>query len=118
MKRSGFTLLELMLALSIVSISLVVVINSFSIIVRAKTSVANHTKAMFLAEQKLFDLKIEKKEERKTEGIFDAPLDNFHWLVETESALFEGLEKISLSVSWKEHNHNKKIRTTTYLKRG
>ena len=94
MKRSGkkgFTLLEIMVAISILSISFITLMNFSGNTLRVSLRAENLTIATMLARQKMTDVEIElhKKMQRnefpdeKTEnGRFDEPYEDFSWSME------------------------------------
>lgn len=115
-KLLGFTLLEVMLAVSIASVALIAVINSFSLIVRAKTATSNYTKALFLLEEKIFDLREYGFQEDNREGNFEAPNQRFFWDLSSEVISSVGLRKVEVTIFWQEANRKKELRVLTYLK--
>jgi len=113
---TGFTLLEVILTVSILSIALIVVIQSFSLILRSQKSLSNYTKAMFLIEKKLFDLQIDGIEKTKRTGDFKSPYDDFSWQLKITSTESSSLNKTFLSIFWQEQNNRKQIEIATYIR--
>jgi type II secretion system protein I len=114
-KNKGFTLLEVLLSLSIISVSLLAVINCFSGAVSAKKSVLNYTQAMLLADEKLFEIqnadfnKIEKK------GNFNPPYEKFQWGIDASSTDYSNLAQVDLTVSWTQQGREKSIQVATII---
>ena len=115
LRKAGFTLLEVMFALSLVSISFLILINSFSLVAKSYTRAANYTKAMFLLKKKLYSLKTQEFSSDDREGIFNAPFERFNWRLNKEAASLQDLTKIALSVYWTEEAKTRELEIITYL---
>ncbi len=110
----AFTLLEVMVAVSIIAIALVALFGSQS------RSLSNATEAHFnivapmLASGKLAELEIETAAPDNNEGDFGDEFPGYRWKIETEKATFESpealdklekpLQKVELTVLWSETN--------------
>jgi type II secretion system protein I len=113
--HKGFTLLEVLLSLSIISISLLVIINCFSQAVSAKKSVLNYTQAMFLADEKIAELKNGSLSEIAKQGNFDPPYEKFKWDIDAISTNYRNLAKVDLTVSWFQQGREKNIEVSTII---
>jgi len=81
--EKGFTLLEVMVAVAILSLGLVIVIQSFSISLRAAETSLNLSKAALLAQRKLSEVELENFSfESLDSGDFGEDYPGFSW--ETE----------------------------------
>ncbi len=116
-KRRGFTLLEVMLSLSIISISLMVIIHSFSNAIAAKASVSNYTKAMFLAQEKLFDLNNSSLRKIDNQGVFAVPFEKFKWQISADRTHFSNLAKVDLSIQWRQRGKSKSVIMSTIMEK-
>jgi general secretion pathway protein I len=112
----AFTLLEVMIAVSIIAIALVALFGSQS------RSLSNATEAHFnviapmLASGKLAELDSEGVAPNNGEGDFGDEFPGYRWTIETESARFdspealadleEPLQKVELTVLWSETKFN------------
>jgi len=108
----AFTLLEVMIAVSIIAIALVALFGSQS------KSLSNATEAHFdivapmLASGKLAELEAENIAPNSDEGDFGDEFPGYSWKVETENATFNNLDaldnmekplkKVELTVLWNE----------------
>ena len=112
----AFTLLEVMIAVSIIAIALVALFGSQS------RSLSNATEAHFnviapmLASGKLAELQSEDVAPNNDEGDFGDEFPGYSWTIETENARFDNpealanlenpLQKVELTVLWGETNFN------------
>ena len=112
----GYTLLEIMLALSIISIALLTIIHSFSLIARSKAAAINYTKASLLLEAKLHDLKTNGFNQRSRQGVFNSPFERFSWQADSEIIPAGGLRRVLLVISWREGEQDKELQIVTYLR--
>ncbi len=124
--RKGFSLLELVIAIAVLAIGLVGVLQIFPVGLRASRRAGMATKAAFLGQNKL--------EELKTAG-FDAitelppkiPLsgteDEFEWEISIDEVDLDGLEsddeirKVTVTVDWTERNKTRSKDFITYVTR-
>lgn len=125
-QRRGFSLLELVIAIAVLAIGLVGVLQIFPVGLRASYRSGMITKAAFLGQTKL--------EEVKLAG-FDAitalppkiPLSgtdgDFDWEIFIDEADLEGIDsaedmrKVTAAVSWVERNKTRTEKFTTYISR-
>jgi prepilin-type N-terminal cleavage/methylation domain-containing protein len=114
--RLGFTLLEVILAVSIISIALTIIINSFSLIARSKVTTSNYTKAVFLLEEALHNLKTKGFSKYSQEGTFKSPFEQYSWYMESEAVTAGELRRVLLAIFWKERNQKKELKIITYLR--
>lgn len=108
LRRKGFTLLEVMFSVAIVSVATVTVINSFSFIARSKKSASDYTKAILLLQEKMADFQAGILKEDVKNGKFDSPFEEFSWDVRY-APLPGSLKKSYLVVSWKERGRKKQL---------
>jgi len=126
MDKNGFSLLELVIAIAVLAIGLVGILQVFPIGLRASQHAGMLTKATFLAQTKMEEVKI---------AGFDAitalppkiPLSgsdgDFEWEILIDKAGLEGVEKdedirkLSVIVRWPEHNRVRRKEFVTYITR-
>jgi general secretion pathway protein I len=110
--KEAFTLLEVMIAVSIIAIALVALLGSQA------RSLSNATEAHFnivapmLASGKLAELEAGKNAPVNDEGDFGDDFPGYSWKIQTENATFDNLEaltelekplqKVELTVLWSE----------------
>ncbi|MFH1062883.1 MAG: type II secretion system protein [Candidatus Omnitrophota bacterium] len=115
--QKGFTLLEVMLSLAIISISLMVIIYSFSQAITAKAAVSNYTKAMFLSQKKLFDLSFSNLRTVENQGQFLEPFEQFKWQIKTDRTNFSNLAKVDLIIEWQQQGKSKNLQVSTLMEK-
>ena len=113
-RNKSFTLLEAVFVLTIVSISLLTLIKSFSLIAQADSTIKDYTQAMFLLKSKLCELKIKGFGNSRKEGRFNTPFDKFYWHLNRED-LSADTAKVDLSVFWGRGSRERKLKIFTCL---
>jgi general secretion pathway protein I len=123
--QRGFTLLEVLMAVIILGLSVTVLLQQFSVALRAGATSQGVTLGVLHAKQKLEELKLEAKlSETSASGIFE---DGYEWetLVfpylheseDTGEATYENLKvetyQLESVVTWKKGGRAKKVKLTT-----
>lgn len=107
--RSGFTLLEVMVALAILAITLTVLYGSQSQSISIATEARFNTQASFLIGQKVAELQAGELEPYNAEGDFGDDYPQYRWkmiiddVMVTEPEAFEDvtdIRKVTFTVSW------------------
>jgi general secretion pathway protein I len=110
--QSGFTLLEVMIAVAIIAIALVAVFGSQSQSLSFANEAKFNTTAALLAQSKIAEIAAETPEDLASEsGDFGEDFPNYHWNLTVSDVEFgetgevlEHLKKIDLSLSYGEHD--------------
>jgi prepilin-type N-terminal cleavage/methylation domain-containing protein len=113
--QRGFTLLEVILSVSIISIALITIINCFLLIAQSETTVSNYLKALLLLDSKLYEINVQRANQYIQKGRFDYPFKKFSWYVRQGPTPFHDIRSISLFISWQQAKKEKKIELNTYL---
>jgi len=108
----GFTLIEVMVAGTILVVSLMVIINLFSKSLQSNTDIRNYTIGLILAQSKMAQIKTGL--ETELEGNFQDGDVEYKWLVNSKETQFEGIEEIYLQVIWKGKRREKRIELIGY----
>ena len=124
--QKGFTLLEILLAISILGVAITVIMQQFSAGLRIARTSQTYTTATIYAKQKLEELQVEEEMKEKEEsGSFD---DGYYFRVsimpyeeymgdEEDEELFDHLPlemfRLKSVVSWKEGEKEKSITLAT-----
>jgi len=126
MDKKGFSLLELIIAIAVLSVGLVGVLQIFPIGLRASQRAGMFTKASFLAQNKIEDVKLAGFD-AITELPPKIPLSgregDFEWAIKIEDVSLEGVEsdndmrKIIVVVTWPEQNTTRSKEFITYVTR-
>ena len=109
-KSSGFTLLEVMIAMAIIAIALVAVFGSQSQSLSLANEAKFNTTAALLAQSKIAEIAAEKPEDLASEsGDFGEDFADYHWDLTVSDVSFgeeevsEHVKQIDLSLSYGEH---------------
>jgi len=124
MRNKGFSLLELIIAIGVLAIGLVGVLQIFPVGLRTSYRSGMLTKAAFLAQNKIEELKVAGLE-AVTASPPEIPLSgrdgDFEWKTTIEGINLEGLEstddikKVIVTISWQERNKTKSEEFITYI---
>lgn len=109
-KSSGFTLLEVMIAMAIIAITLVVVFGSQSQSLSLANEAKFNTIAAFLAQSKMAEIEISNPEDLISDsGDFGEDFPGYIWQLSVGDVMFDRpenvsdhLKKIDLMISWGE----------------
>lgn len=119
----GFSLLEIVIALVLLTVGLVGVLYLFPVGLRASGRAGLMSKAAFFAQRKLEDIKREGYDFHSTPGLRSGVFsdDKFSWEEKVENPLVEGeppevaLRKIILTVQWVEEGAKRSEDFVTYI---
>ncbi len=95
--ESGFTLLEIMVALAILGGVIVTALASISYHLSVMDNNVDSTLAAMLARERLTQMRV-LGEEAKTKGRFDAPYEDFSWTYRRETSEYQGVWNESIGV--------------------
>ncbi len=115
-RQKGFVLLELILALSVVSVSLLVLMQAFSLIAYSQTAVFRHTQAYYLLHRKMHELRKEDRSVFSREDTFDPPFERYRWKARLEPEKGEDLRKAELTVLWDGERGTHSVSAVTFLR--
>lgn len=115
----GFTLLEIMVALAIISVALV------ALLALGNRSIATHarlqqlTQATLLAQQKLataeVDARLGRLEQIRQEGVFPEPYAAYRWRLEFADTPLPSIRTVTVTVAWGEEDSNEFVDLTSFL---
>lgn len=115
----GFTLLEIMVALAIISVALV------ALLALGNRSIATHarlqqlTQATLLAQQKLataeVDARLGRLEQIRQEGVFPEPYAAYRWRLEFADTPLPTIRTVTVTVAWGEEDRNEFVDLTSFL---
>jgi general secretion pathway protein I len=112
----GFTLLEVLVALAILSIALVVLFSQQATSLSRGNEARIITKATLLAQEQMAGLLAEGR--RRTgieEGEVKESVPPFKWRQQVEEADIEGMKRLTVVVLWKEGEKERDVRFVTYV---
>jgi len=114
--QSGFTLLEVMIALSILAVTFVVLLG-----LRNRDILQHHearilTRATLLAQQKISEVEMGGFPALGiSSGTFPAPDETFDWTETVSTTLFDFAHEVRLDISWKEGEHRNSMALITFV---
>ena len=124
MRKNGFSLLELIIAIAVLAVGLVGVLQIFPIGLRASQRAGMITKASFLAQNKIEDVKLAGFD-AITELPPKIPLSgkdgDFEWNIKIDDVNLEGVEnssemrKVTVILTWPERNTTRSKDFITYV---
>jgi general secretion pathway protein I len=122
--KRGFSLLELIIAIAVLAVGLVGVLQIFPIGLRASQRAGMMTKASFLAQNKIEDVKLAGFD-AITELPPKIPLSgrdgDFEWAIKIDNISLAGVEsnnnmkKVIVTVTWPERNATRSKEFITYI---
>ncbi|MCD5390668.1 type II secretion system minor pseudopilin GspI [candidate division NPL-UPA2 bacterium] len=121
--KTGFTLLEVMIALAIIAGALVVILHSHILGVNLANRVKGTSLASLLAQKRMEEIKMEGfPEEGEEEGDFEEH-PGFRWRsVVSNAEVFEEeveeLRKVTVIISWFDGRDELELEVVSYLFRG
>lgn len=116
MKRaSGFTLLEVMIALAIIAIALVGLLGLTQRSIMAQDEAGRITRATLLAQEKLARIESGIDEAEAGSDRFPAPDDLYLWQVLTSPAPIPDVRQVEVRVSWGKAERNEQVRLISFV---
>ena len=116
-RRSGFTLLEMMVALSVMSIAMIALLRVVIGNVNAVADARDRTIAAGLAEAKLHD--IERDSQQQTadgSGNFGEENKYFSWTSQTQETQWPSLKRVGVTIVWIRGKVQKQLSVETLIR--
>lgn len=117
--RNGFTLLEIMIALAIVSIAMV------SLLALANRSIGVHdrlqrmTTATLLAQQKMAETELSAAQgtgvDNELQGVFSDPHADYRWQIAYEDTPLPSIKMVTVTVLWGDEERNELVDLTSFI---
>lgn len=116
--RNGFTLIEIVVALAILSLALPTLLRAFTEAAKGQALAENRTTALYLLKFRMAAIEAEGYPDiGEEEGEFGED-SRFRWrsdVQDVESEEIEGIRLVTVTVTWQERGEERLISTSTYL---
>ena len=116
---AGFTLLEVMVALAIVSIALVALMGLGNRSIAVNAQLQKITQATLLAQQRMTEVEIEAShgalQVLNEEGVFDEPFAEFRWRLNYEDTPLPNLQIVTVTVAWGDEARNELVDLNSFI---
>ena len=113
--KRGFTLIEVVVALTIASIAFPALLKAFSEGVKSYSLIENKTTAYYLLRLKMGQLEMAGYPDvGSTEGDFGTD-SRFKWSTEIIDTDTDGLREVTVVITWEERGKEKSLQLTTYM---
>ena len=113
--QRGFTLLEVVVALTIAAVALPVLLKTFSEGTKKQSLIENRTTAFYLLRLKMSEIEmLGTPEAGSEEGEFGTD-SRFGWISEIAETDTERLYEVIVTVHWQERGRERSIELTTYM---
>lgn len=109
-EQSGFLLIEVLVAISILAFGLVYISRALTSCLNALGQIANYTRAIVLAEERFFECRIRQSES----GSFPGE-QSFSYALRISDMGNLGLKGLDIQVNWKEGKRPGNFRIVGYL---
>ncbi len=112
----GFTLLEVMIALSILAVTFVVLLGLRNRDILQHQEARYLTRATLLAQQKISDVEMGGFPDLGVStGTFPVPDEFFDWTETVSSTPFDYAHEVRIDVSWKDGEHRNSVALVTFV---
>jgi len=115
---SGFTLLEVMIALALVSIGLIALLGLGNRSIAVGERVQRLTAATMLAQQKMTDIELASgagTTPQPEQGAFAPPFELFHWRTVYSETPLSSVRRVDVIVVWGNERRNEAVALTSFL---
>lgn len=116
---SGFTLLEVMIALAIVATAVTILLGLANRSLALHERLQRTTRAVLLAETRLAEVELAARDataRQNENGIFPAPDDLFSWRVTWLDTPLAAVKQVDLTVSWGNEARNEAVTLTSFVR--
>lgn len=115
--RSGFTLLEMMVALSVMSIAMIALLRVVVGNVNAVGDARDRTIAASLAEAKLHDIERDPEQQSAdSSGNFGEENKYFSWTSRTQETQWPALKRVAITIHWLRGKVEKQLTVETLIR--
>jgi len=119
LRRSGFTLLEIMIALAIVSIAMISLLSLANRSIGVHDRLQRITSATLLAQHKMAETEVHSRNgnlgSAETEGVFDIPYSDYRWRITFAETPLPSIRLITVTVLWGDEERNEMVDLTSFV---
>jgi general secretion pathway protein I len=113
---NGFTLIEIMIALMVLSVSFVVLIGLRNRDIALAAYSHHMTEATLLARQRITEVSVSGFPDMgESEGNFGETVTRYRWKQQVKQTPFEVVRELVVAVIWNEGSREEEVRFTTYI---
>jgi len=115
---SGFTLLEIMIALAIISIALTALLSLGNRTIAVHDRLQKITRATLLAQHKMSEIETASGNvlaQSEESGVFEKPNNAFRWRVDYTETPLPSIRMVSVTVIWGEENNNEAVTLDSFI---
>lgn len=116
---AGFTLLEVMVALAIVSVALVSLLSLGNRSIAAQTRLQKLTHATLLAQQKMAESEVDSRRGKlqrvPQQGLFAPPYAEYSWRLAFAETPLPAVTLITVTVTWGDEQQNEAVDVSSFL---
>ncbi len=115
---AGFTLLEIMIALAIISIALTALLSLGNRSIAVHERLQRMTQATLLAQHKISEIEVSAGsplQQDKETGVFDKPNEAYKWRVDYADTPLPSIKMVSVTVSWGEEDSNEAVTIDSFI---
>jgi len=113
--KRGFTLLEVVVALSIAAIAFPALLKAFSEGIKSYSLIENKTTAYYLLRLKMGQVEMTGYPDvGSEEGDFGTD-SRFRWATEVADTDTDGLRQVTVVITWEERGQEKSLQLSTYI---
>lgn len=116
-RATGFTLLEVMIALAIVATALMALLALGNRSIEVHDRLQKTTRATMLAQHKMAEFETSGLPEDRDAGTFEAPFDDFHWHFTVAETPLPSTIEVKVIVTWGREQDNEAVDLTSFLLR-
>ncbi len=119
--NKGFSLLEVMIALAIVSIALVTLLGLSNRTILVQDRVQKLTRATLLAQQLMNERELKAPAQQNwdpQDDSFEPPFEEFRWQISYQDTLLTQVKQVTVTVLWGAAEKNEMVELVSFLPRG
>lgn len=115
-KNRGFLLLEVMVSVAVLSVGILLILNSFVRSLRAIEFSENYFKAGLIAQEKIYEMGCAGGNRALADGVLADFGNKFSWHMDAVRIEEEAIDEIMFKVFWNERNIQHDFSVVTYFR--